>query len=56
MATDSVKGASAVADVRTAFSCRFTYFKSNVKSMTLFSTPFSVPTDDVPSITQMETK
>jgi hypothetical protein len=50
----TVKYASAVADLRTEFSNRLTYFKSNEKSMNLFSAPFSVPVDDVPGNMQME--
>jgi 17beta-estradiol 17-dehydrogenase/3beta-hydroxysteroid 3-dehydrogenase/mitotic-spindle organizing protein 1 len=49
-----VKYASAVADLRTELSNSFTDFKSNKKSMHFFSTPFSVPTNDVPGNMQME--
>jgi hypothetical protein len=53
MAIDTVKYVSAVADLRTNFSNRFTDLKSNEKLMNFFSTPFSV-TIDVPGNMQME--
>jgi hypothetical protein len=49
-----VKQASAVADLRTELRNRFTDFRSNEKSMNLFSATFIVLTDDVPGNMKME--
>lgn len=54
VATDNVKQASAIADLRTELRNRFTDFKSNEKSMNLFSTTFTVLIDDVPGNMEME--
>jgi hypothetical protein len=48
MVMDTVKYSSAVADLRTELSNKFTDFKSNEKSMNLLFTPFTVSIDDVP--------
>jgi hypothetical protein len=54
VATDVVKQASAVADLRTELRNRFKDFKSNEKSMNLFSTTFIVFIDDASGNMEME--
>lgn len=54
VATDTVKSASSVADLRTELRNRFIDIKSNEKSVNLFSTIFPVLIDDVPGNMEME--
>jgi len=49
-----MKQASSVADLRTELRNRFTDFKSNEKSMNLFSTTFVIFIDDAPGNMEME--